>query len=476
MRRARQRGAILILYAFALVVILGFAGLVLDLGLVYFRKAQLQGAADAIALAAAQRLNGTAAGVATAVTAAATNAATHRVGLADSLPWNADAALRFNSSPDAAGGWLSAGEAAAAPAGIWYARVDIGALASTAHVMRPIFMGLVGADSPIDVGAAAVAGQAALKVTPLAICALKTQQTTQRDNGGGLLETITYGFRTGVTYNLLNLNPALGASSGAYFFLDPLAPPGTVATADTSTDAVVAPFLCSGTLAYGSLGTGTTALAANLRRLEAFHLAAQLNSRFGQYAAPYSGTNACVRNGAPPDTNVKNYAGAGATWHPTDAQPTQPSARSSSGAGLPLATIADLSPAQTFPAGHYGIRWAFAQPARPDGTLIGRNSWNTLYPPTVAVANTPTWTSTPYKLIRETPDPATPSRAERRVLTVPLLDCSTVPPSGLATVRVLALGRFLLSAPATDSEVPGEFGGVLTQAQTDRLRTVEIFR
>jgi hypothetical protein len=124
--RTHQRGAVLVLYAFTLVVILGFVGLVLDLGLVYFRKVQLQGAADAIALAAAQRLNGTADGVTAAVTAAATNAATHRVGLGDSLPWDAGAALRFNSSPDASGGWVSAGDAAGTAAGIWYARVDIG--------------------------------------------------------------------------------------------------------------------------------------------------------------------------------------------------------------------------------------------------------------------------------------------------------------------------------------------------------------
>ncbi|HEX8602092.1 MAG TPA: pilus assembly protein TadG-related protein, partial [Pseudoduganella sp.] len=104
---ARQSGAILIMYAFMLVIVLGFAGLVMDLGLVYYRKVQLQNAADAIALAAAQRLNGTLNGVTTAVNAAVAVAASRHLGIEGRLPWNTGTqgnALRFSANPDAAPG------------------------------------------------------------------------------------------------------------------------------------------------------------------------------------------------------------------------------------------------------------------------------------------------------------------------------------------------------------------------------------
>lgn len=53
---ARRRGAVAIIAAVALVVLLGFAGLVLDLGRLFINKSELQTAADACALAAANEL------------------------------------------------------------------------------------------------------------------------------------------------------------------------------------------------------------------------------------------------------------------------------------------------------------------------------------------------------------------------------------------------------------------------------------
>lgn len=52
----RQRGAVAIIVALSMVVLLGFAGLVLDLGRLYINKTELQSAADACALAAANEL------------------------------------------------------------------------------------------------------------------------------------------------------------------------------------------------------------------------------------------------------------------------------------------------------------------------------------------------------------------------------------------------------------------------------------
>ncbi len=59
----RQRGAVLLLVTFSLVVFFGLAALVIDLGRMYIVKSQLQNAADAGALRAALRLNGTRDGV-----------------------------------------------------------------------------------------------------------------------------------------------------------------------------------------------------------------------------------------------------------------------------------------------------------------------------------------------------------------------------------------------------------------------------
>jgi len=54
--RLRQRGAVAILAAIALPVLIGFAGLAIDSGRLYVQKGELQNAADACALAAAREL------------------------------------------------------------------------------------------------------------------------------------------------------------------------------------------------------------------------------------------------------------------------------------------------------------------------------------------------------------------------------------------------------------------------------------
>lgn len=55
-RGARQQGAVAVTVALSLVVLVGFAGLVLDLGRIFINKSELQNAADACALAAANEL------------------------------------------------------------------------------------------------------------------------------------------------------------------------------------------------------------------------------------------------------------------------------------------------------------------------------------------------------------------------------------------------------------------------------------
>jgi Flp pilus assembly protein TadG len=58
-RRHAQQGVVVLMFALSLTLLMGFAGLALDGARLYVNKAELQNAADACALAAAQELNPT---------------------------------------------------------------------------------------------------------------------------------------------------------------------------------------------------------------------------------------------------------------------------------------------------------------------------------------------------------------------------------------------------------------------------------
>jgi hypothetical protein len=130
----RLAGAIGIMLAILLPVIIGFIAMALELGRVYNRKAELQALADGIAVSAAKKLNGSSDGIADALAAAhdvvesADDANTKPHYLYGRAITFADSALKFGSSADGAGGWLGADAAKASPAGIAYVKVDTGDL------------------------------------------------------------------------------------------------------------------------------------------------------------------------------------------------------------------------------------------------------------------------------------------------------------------------------------------------------------
>jgi uncharacterized membrane protein len=70
-RRPAQRGFVLIVTSIALMLLLGLAGLGIDIGRMYVIRAELQSFTDAAALKAALAMDGTAAGLARARTGAA---------------------------------------------------------------------------------------------------------------------------------------------------------------------------------------------------------------------------------------------------------------------------------------------------------------------------------------------------------------------------------------------------------------------
>ncbi|KQZ25950.1 pilus assembly protein TadG-related protein [Duganella sp. Root1480D1] len=467
MNRQRERGSVLIMTAFILPLAIGVCGLALELSMAFQRQGQLQQVADSVALTAAQQLDGSASGISNAVFVAGAAVVNRRVRGVGRVGLNA-AVLSFAASP--AGPWLDSSAAQGAPGGLRYARADMAAQGEAFTVLPVAFGRLLGGSDATTVGARAVAGPNGLRVLPLAICAPSSVPTATRYNGAGLDERIDYGFRFGVAYNLLALNPAAGASSGEYFLIDPASPPGSVAL-DASTDnSQVAPFMCTGKLAYPALDG-----ALHLRRNAGFGLWQQLNSRFGIYG----GSDACDPYTAPPDTNVREYRGSLASW--ISSYPPQAAAVASTpGAGKPLMSVADGAyPLPAIAPAQYGTLWAYGPARRSNNSAFLSSHWNSLYPASPVFSGTGTnWPASGAYINNgfRTSPAGYPGRKERRLLYVPLLACPVAAGTN-ADGTVLAVARFLLTAQASATEVPGEFAGILSAKELAALATdVELLR
>jgi len=467
---ARQRGVIASVFALMLVLLLGFVGLALDLSRLYHRGSELQIVANASALAAARQLNGTAAGVANALSqaAAAANALRYQYGQL-AVSWN-DAALSFSTSAN--GIWLDAASAQSAPDGLLFARVDTGKLDGALGAVDLAFMQVLSAAlTSASVSAKAVAGRSSIGVAPLALCALSNTAAVARANPGppANTELVEYGFRRGIAYDLMQLNP--GGTSAENFVVDPFDPPGAAGVAGNTAVSLVGPYACTGSLAMPRVTGGAITVGRPFPLAALFN---QLNSRFDQY----SGAQCSVAT-APPDSNIKSYLyGSAVTW--MSSAPAGQAAQSTSSGGK-LWTVADPLPA---PAGNtaplYGPLWAYAKAvpyssyvpgaAEPSGGYapFATSAWATLYKPgapSVTVAY-PTSGSTPYKAGSGSyflaPSAAHKGVANRRVLNVALLSCP-VAAGAKASATVLGIGKFLMTVPATATSLVAEFGGLASE-------------
>lgn len=467
-RPHRQRGAYAVMCALLLVVILGMLGLVFDLSMAYARRAEMQSVVEGAALAAGRALDGTMAGVANARLKARDRAEDNNYHFRTPIAWD-DAALRFAASPDAADSdWVGAGGVSSANvATMRYARVDSSGLGEQSDT-RVLFSRILNTSGTLNLNVHAVAGRSAVAVTPLAICAISNAPAASRPNslGAGNEELLEYGFRRGVTYNLLKLNP--NGTSPANYLVNPLDFPGAPNRASHLSDAAVAPFVCSGTIARPDLPAGADVY---VRAPFPPSLASELNSRFEQYAV----NGGCSYLTAPPDgRNVRDFSVDYSGWWMTSSPaPGRGSVQEATVAGA-LLTIGEspTTVAGTTPAS-YGTLWSFAKAVRYSatapgnaGTAFGAADWNKLYQVasgqlTSSYSNA--WPR-PYAY-GSTPHYLAPSQAGivgRRVLNIPLLAC---PVSG-GSATVLAIGRFLMTTPATTAPaaVHGEFGGIATDA------------
>jgi hypothetical protein len=198
--------------------------------------------------------------------------------------------------------------------------------------------------------ARAVAGRTAIDVAPLAVCALAPQRTSPRANGGPA-ELVEFGFRRGVSYDLMRLNP--NGTAPENFLIHPFAEAGKLGSSVAFAASIVGPYLCTGRISLLQTWYGPITVA---RPFPLASLYPYFNGRFDQFSA-------CRPNAAPPDANVKAYPYDGpAAW--MGAAPAGQAAAAYAAGGR-LLTVADPDPSPSgTTAAAYGPLWSFA-PAVP---------------------------------------------------------------------------------------------------------------
>jgi hypothetical protein len=467
----RQRGAFAVITAVLILVIMGFCGLAIDVGRVLNRKVELQSAADTIALFAARELDGTEIGVNNANKAALQLASGIFYSYtASNVEWSS-AAISFGATPygDV---WLDATEAAKpvnAPH-LFYVRVDTSRLAAS-HGTVPLTLLRVipSISSAAQVSGTATAGRSSINVMPLAICAMS--ETAGEARGTELVE---YGFRRGVSYDLMQLNPKSNAK-GANYLVNPIALPGTTGVSMMGKMDVVRPYVCTGKLAMPNLAGASITVEPDFPLSSVYE---QLNSRFGSYTAP------CTATTAPRDTNIKEYTfSADFPW--MNDTPAKQSAETATTV-TKLLTIADLPsddiPATTTPD-KFGPLWVYAKAVKyasykpglsePSGGYATFDATDTdlatLYTPGSPKIKPGTSypTPSPYGYA-----PNSTVSNKRRILNIPLLRCP-VSTGSPASAEVLAIAKFFMTVKAKDKELYAEFTGVAPP--TSLIGEVELY-
>ena len=473
-RIKRDTGAIAIMTAAVMIVLFGFFMIALDFARVYNRKAEMQVLADAVALAAAKKLDGTSTGISAALAAAQglvddqTNGP--KYAYVNSVTWE-NAAIAFGASRDGSGGWKTDGEATNSPAGLVFVKVDTSVLSGQYGKINMLFARILSSSfRALEVHHVTIAGRGRLQVTPLGICAMSSTARARRANSNGTQydELTEYGFRRGVGYDLMKLNP--NGTSPKSYQIDPISLANGGSTAANFTQSIYEPYICTGTMAVPRV-TGSSVSVQSLFPVGTYYT--QLNSRFD----PYTGT--CDVNTSPPDSNVKQYPFASVSWMSTKA--TVQVAKQDPSTTTKVQTIAEIGPTNHPTAVDYGALWTFAR-AIPWSSVANPNAaepaagytpfdatslvWSKLYGSASAVGaypnSTPYLTSMGSSYFLTPPTVARrPGTRNRRVLNIPLLSC---PVTG-STATVLGIGKFLMTIPANSTSIYAEFGGLATEDQ-----------
>ncbi|MGF6273580.1 Flp pilus assembly protein TadG [Massilia sp. UYP11] len=462
--RPHQGGAFAVMSVPAMLVMLAMCGLAIDIGMIYNRKVELHGIAKTVALAAVRELDGTADGITRALGAGRTAASAHTYRYGVAIPW-LDSAISFSTTPGPGAEWISDATARSRPAAVFYVKVDTSALDSAVGTVGTIFMPVIyGAIGSGEVSDKAVAGRSALNVTPFAVCAMSAVPGAGRTNSTGNSELVEYGFRRGVTYDLMALNP--NGTTPVNFVVDPVSPPGGLGATDNTSAGTVAPFICTGRMWTPRVTGGAIRVTSPFPIGSLYQ---HLNSRFDDYSG-----GSCNPHGAPPDFNIKAYAydvTNGIPW--MNPKPTSHSAAPQVD-GARLQTVADSSSAPAS-AGMYGPLWSYARAvkfstyregvAEPTGGYprFATSDWSKLYPSGPSATSYPS--SNPYfatsgnMYLAPRSTHLSISEQNRRVLHIPLLSCPVSAGTNVGATA-LAVGKFFMTVPATPTSLFAEFVGI----------------
>ncbi|OZA30329.1 MAG: hypothetical protein B7X93_03600 [Hydrogenophilales bacterium 17-61-9] len=405
----RQTGAVAIMTAFAIVLLIAMIGLVVDLGYLYTRKTELQNAADAAALAGARELNGTTAGVTAAAAQAIALAAANSSDLDATPVAIANANIEFGPLPS--GPWSSVAAATAAPTDKYFIKVDTRGILQGS---RPTwFMGVISAGlANTNTFGMAVAGRTVCEGLPVFTCVRP---------GGGAPD---YGFVKGTSYRLApseSTPPNVGP--GNIGWMDPVPPgaPGLISGANDMRE-----ILCRGQTYCIAVGTYTSLTQP------AFNpMMDALNTRFGVYQGTLN--DAVHKQACPADTNVKEYPYGAAA-----------------GSGSPVDWLAvtpldkqGLAGSETVVAGSPKIvHWAAVRPAAGDTPAVsgGYPATGTPYGQS-ATSGSPQYHQSPPSTLG---GDSVASQAGRRIVTLGIAsNCPSLVGSG-DPVNIVAFGRFLM--------------------------------
>lgn len=518
--RKRQRGAVAVMVGLSAIVLFGFMGIAIDLSYLYTRKTELQNAADAAALSGAKELDQTVAGVANAVTRAIAtfnqNAANNlisgftitianlRVGPCpnpnDAVPLRTPSCA-FIPAADV--------DTEAEAGGRTFLEVDTGS-----HTRPTFFMRVASSVSTsTSTYGYAVAGRFVTDVTPIGVCAVDpippaTKKYVYPDSSTELLE---WGFRRGVSYNVPALNP-LGAEGTPYLVNPVDAPPGTCEPNHSSAD-FTAPFICQGNSAIIKSAGGTQVYVNTGGSYGKMEKA--LNSRFdlpsGGGAGGYGGGSPCELSSAPPDSNIKQYCwssgscGTPPTIHAPPAwmatAPIRQTVALDPLTNKPFYGLPSSLPGRPF--SEYGVLWTYIHAHQADSSTppvadlpfpATNANWQKLYnvgglpdplldeavygafPPAGDPLARAPYNSTDSSYFEQPSVPHRPGKANRRVLNLVILDCSTLGSGGLAcaTIDVKGIGRFFMQVPSDltggTKKIEAEFAGLIAPNPTSEIK------
>ena len=439
--KSRQQGAVAIIVALSLVVLVGMLGLVLDLGHLYVTKTELQNAADAAALSGAKELNGKVTGINNAINKAIEAAGKNKFNLNSVALVITATNIRVGACPSS--GCMvpiSTITTDALAADKTFLEVDTKSQGLSSWFVQ-VFSSV---NSNMATSAVAVAGKYDVDITPIAICRIPDPGTSSE-----------LGYERGITYKVSNSNPI---GSGTMYWIDPESTKPGVCTATSAND--TRPYICTGTTGYTPIvgQTVNTNTGISNSQLES------LDSRFDSYGSQ----GKCDPATAPPDTNIKEYifddktAGSPSDWMGTDPASQSVTAVDLNDNTAPYDPCKKNQPCKTLPyaartTADYGVLWSRY---RPIGKTVA--DWPTLYSGNTATSYPE---SSPYEQTSgkffQAPSASHPGMSGRRALNMVIVNCSAAG-GNCRPATVLGVGKFFLQRKSSATgDIYVEFGGLL---------------